>query len=226
MTLINHEQIIDGLSQLANESEQRRLWLGEGQEEITEFSSFIEACCELFQDSALDNKLYFQGTEFGSEVDAMLKKIDDLTEAMSIDRPQEKIIADPKMAMVRIAASTALRHIMSMGGKNSTRIVDRVIEWRDEERQRMLWFPDADKLPPRSSPQWADWHLFHGKDYWGYLDLGTEKRELSTLFRDMGSLVFRLKTYVSRPPEAVLADPLMEPIREMAAQIASRLGIE
>ena len=37
MTLLNHEQIIDGLFQFANEKEQRRLWLGEGQEKWREF---------------------------------------------------------------------------------------------------------------------------------------------------------------------------------------------
>lgn len=224
MTLLNHEQIIDGLFQFANEKEQRRLWLGEGQEKWKEFSSFEEAYCELFDDSALDTKLYSQGTEFGPEVDAMLREVDDLIDAINSDRSPEKIITDPKMVAVRRVASTTLGHIMSMGRKNSGRILDRVMEWRDEERQRMLWLPSAEK-PPMSSPHCADWHLFHGKDYWGYLDLGADKRELSTRFWDLSLLVADLRTF-DRRPESVLADPLMEPIREMAARIACKLGID
>ena len=224
MTLLNHEQIIDGLFEFSNEKEQRRLWLGEGQEKWKEISSFIEASCMLFGDSALDEKLYSQGTEFGTEVDSMLREIDELTRAIDTHRRQEKIIADPKMAIVRRVASTAHGHIMSMGRKNIGRILDRVVEWRDEDRQRMLWLPSAEK-PPMSSPHCADWHLFHGKDYWGYLDLGADKRELSTRFWDLSLLVADLRTF-DRRPESVLADPLMGPIREMAARIARKLGID
>ena len=223
MTLLNHGTIIDRLFEFANEEEQRRLWLGEGQENWTEISSFVEAGCELFQGSALDRKLYFQGTEFGPEVDAMLRAIDDLTLAINGDRYDEEIITDPKMDVVRRVASTAHGRIMSMGRKNSGRIVDRVMEWGDEERQRMLWLPDAEKQPPRSSPYCAYWHLFHGKDYWGYLDLGADKRQLSTLFWDLSVLVSKMRTF---RPEAVLADPLMDPIREMAARIARKLGVD
>ena len=224
MALLNHEQIIDGLFQLANEKEQRRLWLGEGQEKWREYSSFIEACCDLFQGSALDEELYSQGTEFGPEVDAMLREIDDLTEAINADRPAGKIIADPTMEMVRRVASVALGRIMSMGRKNSRRILDRVVEWRDEERQRMLWLPRAGE-PPKSSPRCADWHLFRGNDYWGYLDLGARKREFSTLFWDLLLLVADLRTY-RRRTEEILVDPHMVPIREMAARIARKLGID
>ena len=224
MTLLNHEQIIDRLFEFSNEEEQRRLWLGEGQEKWTEISSFVEAGCELFQGSALDSKLYSEGTEFGPEVDAMLRAIDDLTLAINGHRHDEEIIADPKMDVVRAVASRAHGCIMSMGRKNSRRILDRVVEWRDEERQRLLWLPRAGE-PPKSSPRCANWHLFNGNDYWGYLDLGARKREFSTLFWDLLLLVADLRTY-SRRPEEILADPLMEPIREMAARIARKLGID
>lgn len=224
--LINHEQIIDGLFQLGSEHEQRRLWLAKGPKQKNEMSSFVEAWHGLFTDSVLLDKLHSQGTEFGMEVDAMLMELYDLTDAIDGYKLEDEIVSDPGMVKVRKIASSALRRIMFMGRKNSGRIVDRVSEWRDEEKQRKLWLPTIDGSMPRSSPYDAAWHLFHGKDYWGYLDLGTEKRELSALFRGLGSLVFRLKTYVSRPPEAVLADPLMEPIRETAAQIARKLGVD
>ena len=222
--LINHEQIIDGLIQLGSEREQRRLWLREGPKKSNERSSFIEASCVLFDDSALMDKVESGGTEFGADVDEILNLLFQLTtEILRESLSQSEAIRDPRMARARALALGALRSIMSMGSRNSTRIIDRVNEWRDEERQKRLWLPTRDSKP-RSSPYCADWHLFHGKDYWGYLDLGVEKRELSALFREMGSLVFRLKTYVWRPPKVVIADPLMEPIREMAARIAGKLG--
>lgn len=224
MALINHEQIIDGLFQLGSEREQRRLWLAEGPREQNEMSSFVEAWHELFTDSALLDELCSQGTEFGMEVDRMLVDLHDLTNAIDRYKPEDEIVDDLRMVTVRELASTVREHIMSMGRTNSQRIFDRVLEWRDEYRQRMLWLP-SDEEPPRSSPHCADWHLFHGKDYWGYLDLGANKRELSTRFWDLSLLVGDLRTF-NRPPESVLADPLMEPIREMAARIANRLGVD
>ena len=224
MTLINHEQIIDGLFQLGNEREQRRLWLAEGPKEKNERSSFVEAWHGTFTDSALLDKLCSQGTEFGKEVDAMLMELHHLTDAIDGYSPEHEIVDDPRMVMVRKIASTVRDRIMSMGRKNSGRILDRVVEWHDEDRQRMLWLPGAEK-PPMSSPHCADWHLFHGKDYWGYLDLGADKRELSTRFWDLSLLVADLRTF-DRRPESVLADPLMVPIREMAARIARKLEID
>ena len=223
MTLINHEQIIDGLFQLGSEREQRRLWLDEGPREQDEMSSFVEAWHWLFNDSALLEKLRSQGTEFGMEVDAMLMELYHLTDAIDGYKPEEEIVADPRMIMVRDIAATVRGHIMSMGRENSRQIFDRVLEWRDVERQRMLWLA-TDKQPPRSSPYCAYWHLFHGKHYWGYLELGAEGRDVPTLFRHLNSLAFSLKPFV--PPEAVFADPLMEPVREMAARIACKLGID
>ena len=224
MKLLNHECIIDGLFQFASEKEQRRLWLGEGQEKWVEVCSFVEAGCMLYDDSGLYEDLYSEGTEFGPEVDAMLQEIGRLTRAIDGERYEEEIIADPKMAIVRRVASNAHGRIMSMGRKNSERIHNRVMEWRDEERQRMLWLPHAGERP-RSSPRCAAWHLFHGNDYWGYLDLGDDEDELSNLFWDLSVLVSHL-TDRDAGPEAVLADPLMKLIREMAARIARKLGID
>lgn len=224
MILLDHEEIIEGLLQFANQEEQRRLWMGKGQERWTEFSTFDQAYCELFEDSALEVILYSRRTAFDKDVDTMLRKLDGLIKSIDTDQDVEDIIADPKMTIVRAVASTALERIMSMGRKNGQRILDRVVEWRDEERQRMLWLPHAGERP-RSSPRCAAWHLFHGNDYWGYLDLGDDEDELSNLFWDLSVLVSHL-TDRDAGPEAVLADPLMKLIREMAARIARKLGID
>ena len=223
MILLDHEEIIEGLLQFANQEEQRRLWMGKGQERWTEFSTFDQAYCELFEDSALEVILYSRRTAFDKDVDTMLRKLDGLIKSIDTDQDVEDIIADPKMTIVRAVASIALERIMSMGRKNGQRILDRVVEWRDEERQRMLWLPRAGE-PPISSPRCAEWHLFHGRDYWRYLDLGVDEREFSTLFWDLRLLVIDLRTF-NRPPEEVLTDSKMDPIREMAARIACKLGI-
>ena len=220
-TLIHHADVIDGLCQFASEAEQRRLWLSAG----GEVSSFVEAYCGLFVDSCIEDVLDSGETEFGAEADQMFRDLDALLLEIDDGRPQERVIADPKMAKVRELASEALRRVIAKGSKNASRITGRLLEWRDEERQRRLWLPAGDATPT-SSPHDADWHLFHGKDYWRYLDLGERKRELSEMFFELSKLVRTLKTFVPRPPEQVIADPMMPAIREMAGRIAGELGIE
>ena len=219
--LIHHADVINGLSQFASEAEQRRLWLSAG----GEVSSFVEAYCWLFEDSCLLDVLDSGETEFGAEVDQMFRDLDALLMEIDYGRPQEKVIADPKMAKVRELASEALRRVIAKGSKNASRITGRLLEWRDEERQRRLWLPAGDATPT-SSPDDAYWHLFHGKDYWGYLDLGERKRELSEMFFELSKLVSTLKTFNPRPPEQVIADPMMPAIREMAGRVAGKLGID
>ena len=220
MMLINHKQVIGGLQQLRSEAEQRRLWLSDGDE----VSSFIEAYCELFVDSSLERALDSGETEFGAEVDRMLWDLDAVLIEIDDDRPVEKVIADPEMAKVRELASELLRRVMAKGSKNPSRITARILEWRDKERQKRLWWPGGKDAKPMSSPYDAYWHLFHGRDYWGYLDLGERKRELSELFLELDSLVWTLSK--SPPPEQVMVDPMMPAIREMAGRIAGKLGLD
>ena len=222
MMLINHEQVIGGLQQLRSEAEQRRLWLSDGDE----VSSFVEAYCELFVDSCLTDALDSGETEFGAEVDRMLGDLNAVLMEVDNDRPAEKVIADPKMAKVKELASESLRLVMTKGSKNPSRITARILGWRDKERQRRLWLPAGKDAKPMSSPYDAYWHLFHGKDYWGYLDLGERKRELSEIFLELDNLVWTLDKSTLRPPEQVIADPMMPAIREMAGRIAGKLGID
>ena len=224
--LINHKRVIGGLCQFGSEAQQRRLWLSTG----GEVSSLVEAYCELFEDSCLADALDSGGTEFGAEVDQMLNELNRLTapivkEYQLLELDIEEVIADPKMAKVRELASKTLRRVIAKGSKNASRIAGRLLEWRDEERQRRLWLPAGDATPI-SSPEDADWHLFLGKDYWGYLDLGERKRELSEMLFELSKLVGALKTFVPRPPEQIMADRMMPAIREMAARIADKLGID
>lgn len=222
MITLNHHYILVDLRTLGSEAEQRGLWLGEGTQTVGEVSSFVEACCGLFDDSALGEKLYSSGTEFGADVDAALKEIDKLTDAIDDDRTQEEIIADPLMAKVRQVASDAFRRIMSMGGRNKDRIVNRLLEWRDVEVRHRLWFPSGDGVEAESSPKDAQWALFRGNDCWMYLDLGRREREFSSLFFQLDTRISRLD-YDRRPLEDVLSDPLMTCVGQMAARIIQKL---
>ena len=210
------------MRELGSEAEQRGLWLGQGTQTVGEVSCFVEACCGLFDDSALGEKLYSSGTEFGAEVDTALKEVDKLIDAIDDDRTEEEIIADPMMANVRRVASDAFRRIMWMGGRNKQRIIDRLLEWRDEEVRRRLWFPSGDGVEAESSPRDAQWALFRGKDCWMYLNLGRREREFSPVFFELDKRISRLD-YDRRPLEDVLSDPLMNCVGQMAARIIDKL---
>ena len=224
MTSLNHQLILLCLRELGSEAEQRGLWLGEGTQTNGDMSSFVEACCGLFDDSALGEMLYSSGTEFGIEVDVALKQIDKLICAIDEHRSEEEIIADPDMAKVRELASRAFGMIMSAGMRNKGRIMGRLLEWRDEERRRKLWFPSRAGVQAQSSPRDAYWYLFNGKDCWLYLNLGRKERELSPLFLELANLVGHLAFDDRRPLEDILSDPLLTSGSQKAAQIINKLN--
>ena len=222
-SLINHNWIIDCLFELSCEKRQRELWLSDGSS--GEWSCLTEAYCRLFDDSALCYKLDSEGTEFGMDVDSSLRRLEKIILEVDDHRTPEKVIADPRMATVREVASSVLGQILLFGSRNSERIVRRLLELRDEERQRRLWMP-ADN--PRSSLKEVYWHLFTGNDYWGYLDFGSAKQELSSMFSRLEELVADLEPYRVRPPTEFIIDPKMVIVRETASgiiRILDRLGI-
>ena len=218
-SLINHKWIIDRLFELGCEKRQRELWLSDGSS--GEWSCLAEAYCGLFDDSALCYKLDSGGTEFGVDVDSSLRRLEKIIVEIDDHRTPEEVIADPRMATVREMASGLLGRILLIGSRDSERIVRRLLELRDEERQRRLWVP-ADN--PRSSLKEVYWHLFTGDDYWGYLDLGARKQELSSMFSQLEELVADLEPYRARPPTEFITDPKMAAVRETASGIAQKLG--
>ena len=54
----------------------------------------------LFVDSCIEDVLDSGETEFGAEMDQMFRDLDALLMEIDDGRPQEKVIADPKMAKV------------------------------------------------------------------------------------------------------------------------------
>ena len=217
MTLINHNLIIDCLSELSCEKRQRQLWLSDGRSE--EWSSLTEAYLGLFDDSGLSHKLDSEGTEFGKEVDSSLRRLEEVVTKIDDDRSPEKVMTDTQMEKVRDIASSVLDQILSIGARNGERIVHRLLELCDEDRQRRLWL----LANPRSSLEEVYWHLFTGDDYWGYLDFGEQKRELSSMFSQLEELVGNLEPYRVRLPIEFITDPKMGIVREMASRIIRKL---
>ena len=221
MILLNHEMIIGRLSEISSERQQVELWLSDGSN--GKWSCLTEAYLGLFDDSALAQKLETEGTVFGSEIDSVLTRLDQMLVEIDDDRPEEEKIIDLKMADARDLATTVLERIMAAGSMNAGRISDRLLEWRDMEMQRKLWLPAADGEMPESKPYDAAWHLLRGKDYWGYLDLGKRRRDFSRMFDELEQLIFGHVRVEFRPPEHVISDPAMRPVRQLAARIMKRL---
>ena len=172
MILINHEMVIYELRVLSSESEQRRLWLSvDGK-----VSSIVETFESLFGDSCVMESIERGETEFGIEVDMMLRVLERRLYALMDEwQSQEEAIADPRMEDVRELASTILERILVAGSKNVGRITTRVVEWQSEETQQEIWLPTTEGASPKSTPSDAAWHLFHGKDYWAYLEMGERR---------------------------------------------------
>lgn len=220
--LVNHEKVICGLQELSSESTQRRLWLSDGSS--GEVSSFIENYLELFQGACLLEAISIGETEFGKEVDAMLTDLEQQFGVLVDEwQSEEEAIADPRMVGVRELAATTLRGILAAGSKNAARITARLVEWQSEKRQNELWLPGTDGTSAISTPRDAAWHLFLGKDYWGYLEMGARRSELTRMFLELDKLVWPLAMRGNRPSDQIIADPRMRGVRQMAARILRAL---
>ena len=220
MILINHAWVIDGLRELSSEAEQRRLWLSAG----GEVSSFVECYYQTFEDTCLNEAIESGETEFGVEVDALFKDLEQSFGPMVDEwQSEEEAIADPRMAGIRDLASETLRRILAAGSKNVAGITARLVEWQSEEQQRKLWLPAMEGETPKSRPYDAAWHLLRGKDYWGYLDLGKRRREFSGMSDDLEEHVFGRMKVAFRSPKEIISDPGMRPVRQLAARIIGKL---
>ena len=112
MISVNRELIIERLVELADEQRQKELWLASGGAQV---SSFVEAVCGLFDDSALSDALDSSGTEYGSVVDSRFLELGRLLDAIDYRRTPADLIDDPRMRDVRRVAN----EIVSMIGSPS-----------------------------------------------------------------------------------------------------------
>ena len=108
---MNRGLIVERLLELSDEQRQRKLWLWSGGGEV---SSFVEAVCGLFDDSALGGALDSGGTEFGSLVDSKFLELACLLDRIDYRLSDADIMRDPQMRDVRKVAKDLLCMIGSL----------------------------------------------------------------------------------------------------------------
>ncbi len=112
MIQINVRDIIVSLAEMASPLFQQRVWIRPS----TEWeSSYVECISRLFDDSGLQDALR-SGSVFGQEIDGLLRKIDELTDAIDFRRPEERIVADPDFRSCSQIAADILPFIMLKSG--------------------------------------------------------------------------------------------------------------
>ena len=106
---INKDILRWSLEELANEEEQKRLWLGISKNEM---SSFEEARCGVFDDSGL-GRLMEKGlvaSEYGTLVAEMVSHLSFLLKKMPANIPPHEVISHHLMGEIR---TTCLRLLES-----------------------------------------------------------------------------------------------------------------
>lgn len=113
----SQKKVIEGLQELADESYQRRVWLGAS---CTEMSSFVEAVCGLFDDSGLSAEMDREKKHilFSISVDKVLRQLDYVINHTSqeFDRlPPAVMIGHPKMQEIRQLSAIVLAKLKEEG---------------------------------------------------------------------------------------------------------------
>jgi hypothetical protein len=106
------ELVRQALNELADADYQRRVWAGEGGDEMSSFEECVEL---LFGDSGLDVALERSQPVYGSTVDDELRKLHDLVARINGSRSTEEILQDPALDGVRELASAILLAMEQQG---------------------------------------------------------------------------------------------------------------
>lgn len=112
MTNVIDAVVEDALRELADESDQRRLWLAA---EGPEVSSFIECASRLFEDSGLILALEDGATVYTPEIDAAFTRLDRLLSRIDGRHPPEDILNDPRLGEARALARQLLIDLRRFG---------------------------------------------------------------------------------------------------------------
>jgi hypothetical protein len=99
------ELVEDGLRELADEAEQRRLWTASTGPEV---SSFTECVCRLFDDSGLVAELDRGREVYTQEIDQSLVDLERLLRRVDGRHPPEVVLADSVLAEARSLAVSIL----------------------------------------------------------------------------------------------------------------------
>lgn len=105
---IVHAHVEGALRELADEREQRRLWLATGGNG-GEVSSFEECVCRLFNDSGLDDLLDRPGVAYSYPIDDRLRLLRLALRRVDEQRPPAVVLNDPALSEARALAQEVLR---------------------------------------------------------------------------------------------------------------------
>lgn len=113
MTRVMDELVEAALRELADEDEQRQLWLAA---EGPRISSFTECISQLWDDSGLSDALDGQsGAVYTSEIDERLRKLRDVLRNIDGNRAPEEILRDPPLDEGRAVAQRLLMDLRYFG---------------------------------------------------------------------------------------------------------------
>ena len=116
---IYKQNIVGILTELADKEYQMQVWLNTGRKPVMTIS-FIEAACMLFDDCAVGDYLKEGEILFDEKSTLALRELHLATDAVDETRPEEEIINDPLMDIVREKAARALFLINVSTGEGST----------------------------------------------------------------------------------------------------------
>ncbi len=111
--------LVSALRELADQNYQERIWLNTGDKPIFTLS-FTEAVNNVFDDALVMEALQAKRIIFDTHVTQTLRELHEATSAIDEFRPEEAIISDPLMKIVREKAAQALALIRASDGVEST----------------------------------------------------------------------------------------------------------
>lgn len=106
------ELVEDALRELADESEQRELWLAA---EGPRVSSFVECVSRLWDDSGLGDALDGAGEVYSAAIDEQFRELGRTTDRIDGSSPPNEILADPHLAKARLLARRLLANMRAFG---------------------------------------------------------------------------------------------------------------
>ena len=99
--------LVQALKELADKDYQERIWLNNG-DKPTMTLSFVEAVNNVFDDALVKDALQADHIIFDERVTKALRELHAATDGVDETRPEEEIINDPLMDIVREKAARAL----------------------------------------------------------------------------------------------------------------------
>jgi hypothetical protein len=117
MTKVYDELVESALRELADEAEQRRLWLASKGPEV---SSFIECVERLWTDSGLGDELDRRHPVYTPEIDEHFRELSAVLHRIDGLRAPKKILRDPSLERARVMATGLLQELRQFGSDSGS----------------------------------------------------------------------------------------------------------